>query len=903
MLIFFILIISMNTLSSFSSENIGNLSHSIQKSYGPSEYIKGWINISLEDEPANSLFEANGYSISLINLLNLNPGFIKSCSSENCETDYLTSNPEIMKNFNLKENNYTLFGFEFTGNIISVNSINFEVESDVGSSCYNQLEIDLFNDGKIDIINNKVLDAPECGDVLKKYGCFNEDKPIEEYSISEIPYCQKIKPTKSPGFKIGAWLKEVIVGDKKLTMELYDNYGHSIKNCKLSKEEIPETGGEIFCNINYSVVESKDYYVCIYSDNGDGEYRIRGNSNPLTGCGFYGIPIPFETPGAYQIFAEGKRFGAIETLEILDLLPNGDNLGSKIYEYIVDTYGISGGNIDCSSGCVVPIKLISKKDQNSIIKNLEIKYDKTIGEVTDNKFYDLSKTTSTINAAFQKLYLDGGNFSVPDDFGDYTFSLSLNDEQIFSEELIVGKVPIIKNLKPRTTASAYPTKFEVTVESEGSIIKYDWNFGNNKTKTTTTNNITYTYNSTGKYKLTITVTDSSQSSSSKEFEIDVGSPKIIINSLLGKMLTNLNNLKAQINEFDSFYQDSLKSILDLEFFESELEKIQTSNASATSESEYNSILTDLLKLEIPESVSTSVSADSVSFYPKEGNINLNILKIISGGDYDVSNENKYIEAIFGWNQKNLETKINFKELSAKYEYSEEPILKIFELKINENPSRENSYLIIPKLDNIKFKEDYSEGEKEEYFYISLTGSQTTITFSTTEDINFIDLPVFISPAISDLSITEEPDEKNEKLSKMALFILIVFLLAIIGVVIYIILQEWYKRKYEAYLFKNRNELYNLISYIQSSKKKGLEDKEIIVKLKKAGWKFEQITYVIRKYSGKRTGMLEIPVGKILGKFKKEKVKNITPGKLRGNFPRSKTFSPRFNPKRTGKRFS
>ena len=84
LLVFFILMISVSIASSFSSESIGNLSHSITTQYGPSEHIKGWINISLKNEPANSLFKTNGDSISLINLINKNTEFQKTCNPLTC---------------------------------------------------------------------------------------------------------------------------------------------------------------------------------------------------------------------------------------------------------------------------------------------------------------------------------------------------------------------------------------------------------------------------------------------------------------------------------------------------------------------------------------------------------------------------------------------------------------------------------------------------------------------------------------------------------------------------------------------------------------------------------------------------------------------------------------------------
>ena len=89
---------------------------------------------------------------------------------------------------------------------------------------------------------------------------------------------------------------------------------------------------------------------------------------------------------------------------------------------------------------------------------------------------------------------------------------------------------------------------------------------------------------------------------------------------------------------------------------------------------------------------------------------------------------------------------------------------------------------------------------------------------------------------------------------------------------YLVLQEWYKKKYESYLFKNQNDLYNIISYIEISKKRGMENKQIANGLKKSGWNSEQITYVMKKYAGERTGMFEIPLNKLINIFKSDNKK-------------------------------
>jgi len=40
-------------------------------------------------------------------------------------------------------------------------------------------------------------------------------------------------------------------------------------------------------------------------------------------------------------------------------------------------------------------------------------------------------------------------------------------------------------------------------------------------------------------------------------------------------------------------------------------------------------------------------------------------------------------------------------------------------------------------------------------------------------------------------------------------------------------------------------------------------------LSRAGWSGERIRYAMRKYAGKRTGMLEIPITKIVGKIEEK----------------------------------
>lgn len=843
--------------------DVGDLSHSIQEIYGKGDYIKGWVNISFTDAASDSLFEYSDNSVRLIDLLNENPDYDYSCNPLDCLTDYGASNGETTKNFNLNAGNSEIFGLKFTGNIVSVNSISFDVQSNASSSCFNQLKIDFLDDGSIEAQNNKTS-VDVCS--TKNYGCFDSGQSTEEPILSTVPYCQKIELLESPGFLVGAWIKNVSGSSETLTMELYKNDGLSVGTCELP--QTTSSGSEVSCEIDHVVTDKENYYVCINASSGE-EYKIRANSNPSDGCGLYGIPPSSNTPGAYEIFAQGKKFDSVGTLEISNSLPYGNTLNVLVQDYLQDRYGI---DLNCTGECVVPIRFLSQENQAITIENLNVKYEKTSGLVSEDKFYDLADTPAIINSGYQKLYLDNGNFSVPNSLGDYTFSLDFEGIEVFSEEVSVEDVPIIEFVRPTITASAYPTPFEVGIDSSSEIMFYDWDFGDNGTARTSENKTTHTYVSTGNYILTIDVRDSEGLSASRTFQIEVGLPDEVINSTLKNFQNGLENVKTQIAGQDLFSQKSLNSTLRISFVEEEIKNLETNFSLATSEEEYNQILSRLLELDVPESVTKSrSSADFITFFPEADNIDVDVLQIIGGGDFDKDKRDRYVDSILIWNHENLETKINFKEFSAEYESSIKPVLRVFELRLEEiGDAGPNPYLIIEDLDGLKFDKSYLEKEESGYVYISLDDFPVTIKFSTTEDIDFVDLPAFVAPPVNSLSISEDIiTDGDNGTSKWTIFILIILFLALSGLITYIVLQQWYKKKYEDYLFRNRTDLYNMVTYVNNAKKRGLKREEIADNLRKSGWNSEKVRYVMKKYAGKRTGMFEIPVTNILEKIKKK----------------------------------
>jgi len=843
------------------SPEVGEISHSIQKIYGPLQSIVGWVNISFNDESANSVLSDDfGNSIILIDMLRNSEGYDFECNIEDCESDYAATSPQTSKIFYLRPNQKKIYGFKLTGNVESISSIDFEISSNAPSSCKNQLNIDILNDEIQDYANDKASEAV-CG---KSYGCYDSSTSSETYSLDFSPYCQKIDLDISPGFKIGALVKKDH-GANSLKMNLYNSYGENIEagNCDLT-DPINSDWQEISCDIDYLVLEKESYYVCILSEGSEGNYKIRGYSDS-DGCGFHGRPKKSEV-ASYKIFAQPKGFDAIGELRVSNQAANGETLSAKAQDYITSLYG---DGIDCIDGCIIPISFQAGAiGQDIELKNLELKYSKTSGVVTESNFYNLQETPAKINSEYGKLYLDNSNFSVPSDYGKENFVLRLNGAELFHQKITIEKIPEIRSLSPLSLPAGVPTNFVVDARtSSGSLTDFQWDFGDGEIKETKTNSIIYKYNKTGSYELKIQVTDENKKSSERTFEINVNSPKDFLNKTIFSELENLNFVKDSIESFSPFEQKILNELLDLESVESELTSFQRKcKTQASEDSEYIEIAEKLIELKIPREVWESKTLDSTKYYFDKKNIDLSLIEEIGKGSYSEKKSEEYKDAILSWNQENIEAKIDFKEISVRFS-KDEPLVRFFKFTISENNEKDKEvFLIFPNLENLEFEDNYGERTEGEENYIVIDEFPETISFSTTEDVDFTDIDAYLSPSLSEITISENGNEEPKSFN-WALFIMVVILLIIISVVIYLFMYNWYKRNYENYLFKNKNNLYNIMSYIKRSKMKGESESTIYKSLKKSGWASEQAKYAMKKYFGKKTGMFEIPLAKFLKRKK------------------------------------
>ena len=832
----------------------GNPNHSIQKEYSPGASLKGFLNMSIQGEMSNSTIKTNfGNSTNLIKLLELNE-FEKdidyTCSPNDCQAGYseIPDTSETEKILTLGDGEEKIVGFKLSGTINQIDSITFDVSSLEGPSCVNQIDIDILDDGAVDFINSKSSnDICEEG---KNYGCFNITKQTSSFILSSANpmYCQTMTIPISPGIYAGAWINNTGTTNATLKMILFEKDGSIRSECIISGSgnlpNITNIGGEYQCPIEYVAREEGDYYLCI-STNG-GQYKIRGSS--ANKCGFPGSPSPdSKSVASYQISSISKKFDAFGTFKA-DLTANQQD-SEQIYEYLRNFYG---QEIQCpDKGCIIPLKIKSNVDEQSITLNsLSVEYTSDIGGTVEDKFFDVQKAPAEISSEFLVLNLDEAEFLTPAFFGKQNLSITLNGRGIFSEKISIEKIPQISNVNPKIIPAAYPTEIRADIESFDSnttIIGYEWDFGDGGFETTTEETVTHTYDATGDYTLTLTISDSDEHTSSKTFEITVEKPIDAINHLFEKNLYNLESIRTQMELFDQFQKDSIESILNLGDIDIKISQLQQQNSTATSDEDYIAILNELTTLNVPDTVYESKTGDSLFFIPDESNIDLDALAEITGEEFDAENEQAYVDAVISWYLNNVKSTSDFREFSAAYDNNSQAIVNIFEIDVKNN-GKSPATLLIPKIEGLKFAENYGEKENEGYFYIAISGEQA-IQFSTTESVEVSEIGAFIAPKISELSVRKRsiapinPDE----LSRQTIMVLLFILLGFLGVVAYIGMQYWYKKRYENHLFKNKNDLYNMTSYIQNSKKQGIDGSEIQKRLKKSGWTSEQVTYVMKKY--------------------------------------------------------
>ena len=871
------------------SGNIGNPAGNVESSYSLGEKIRGFVNISLENKTTDSKFEDSfGNSISLINVLKKR-SYNYSCSPANCESGYTASgNEESQKTINIAGEKFA--GIKISGANLHITSSSLSISSNAGISCSSQLSLDVLDNGVINWENPKYTNDI-CGSELKSscYTSFSEWASIDNGEF----YCEQINIPKAPAFEVKSKLRysgsTFNNGDIKAWIW---NNGFQAE-CNLTQPA--SSGSDVSCTAQYSNKKSGNSYVCIKKEpSASSGYQINYRTTGSF-CGAPGIPSSSTQHVAdYNIIASAKKYDSLGSFSLdeqnYSKYNNGDSLTQALDIYITENY-----NRDCSSGCIIPIKL-SGISQDLTINNINLQYtsDGAPGGASKNTIFEISKTPATVSSGFIKIDLADLDFRVPNQQGEKNFILNLDGSKLLESKInITGERKLqILQIYPVIIAVEQPTTFIVFTASDANNtnVEYKWNFGDGSgDKTSTTNRIKYTYSALGNYTIGVKAIEKGQEIDSKSFEVNAISPKDAINETLIEYKKRLELVTNQANNLSTEYQQILKEIIDLQEVNSELSSSETEyrqliNRGDTSDAEYIALMKSLAEFNMPISIQNR-QITKVPFISDPDNVDLKEVKdLFFNEDYIPGYEEEYESALLSWHFNNIDATIEHKILSVYFTNSIEDIASEFSINIEPKSSLGyDGYLIIKEdSSNLIFRENY---DKEEKF--GLTGlridldNTQNIVFSVMGGVDVFDLPMYISPPLTELNIDTNTDIPEPKGFGWGKFIFGMLILLIIAFALYIFLQEWYKHNYEIHLFKNRNDLYNLMNFIQNARKQGLNDTDLRKKLKSSRWSGEQINYTINKLDGKRVGMWEIPIFKFWSKRKmqKEMAKNAGPRRV------------------------
>ncbi len=641
-----------------------------------------------------------------------------------------------------------------------------------------------------------------------------------------------------------------------MNLTLYPKYsGQKLETCELSKESMG-AGKEVSCNLDYSITSSDEYYICLSSSQGTGEYKTKGYVPTTEKCGAFGVPGTRET-AAYPIFFQKVKYGDFQKIVISDYLKN-QRLSTKTEAYLRGKYG----SLNCGASCLVPIKLTSNQNQTITLDGLRIEYTSTIGSGIEKKeFTDFAVLFPKITSGFQKLNLDQGKLSLSSTPTEYTYALDLDNQEILEETIEIKDFSI--DVNPKIIPELIPTTMRVYVDF--IIQESFWDFGDNQTQRSLSNTVVHTYSKEGTYNLQLKIIDMDNQSFSKNFSIQVNNSKQVLEEILEDLNEKIKNIETQMLSLDLFTEQMLRKSLGLDELKIQLKETEQNLSLASDSSSYGPLVAPLLSISFPESIIKS-STNAIVFYPDKSVVKPELLSKLKNRSYDSGSKDNQINSILGWQQQNFDVKISSTDLSVVKNGYTTSLFTVFSVDIRRKKgvSDEKAYVFIKEIGGLEFDIVGLEKSVDGYKYFKV-GNSLNFQIHTTEPIETSSLSLFIAPEVIDLDSGYQFVEEGKTKKRLWVFILLLLIVVVLGIIGYVLLKKWYKNKYESHLFPNKNNLYNMVTYVNTSKKKGLTDMEIRKNLKKAGWNQEQINYVMKKYKGKNTGM----VG-----FKKKKPQNL-----------------------------
>ncbi|MFH1307347.1 MAG: PKD domain-containing protein [archaeon] len=899
-LIFFVVfsVILSSLVCGFSVSS--NQSYSIKYVYAPGEIIQGWINISLQNDASNLQLDTSldGDSIDLIDFVKKN-SLNYDCLPKDCEDNYKVRDEATFKQADLAADSQKLYGFKISEPFERVDELRFNISSNTFDSCAMPLRIDLCNDGNINWKYKEFFPVFDCG--VTDLNCYNSGATLNEYDLTASSlYCQEFQLTERPAYEISVDLIKGADTNVEFTLEIRDQGGSPTgKYCKYNGNSWTTKVNCTVINTDGSIGSGK-YFACISVDSSTptGKHKIKAETeNPKCGYagdfgGVYDADYPIQIKGARYDAFDNSFFSQVAWEE-----QNGGDLVDYINNYINGKYRkISGtSNYNCSSDCVIPIRFYGGLSQALRVSNIYLHYQAAAGGRDTNKIYDVDLEPAKLTSKYFEFDLSVANFTAPKSYGNHTLIITLGGTEILNEKVSVAKIPVIGDVYPNQVPAGRPVTLYVNVSSpaDNEIVSYNWSFSDGVSQVTTEGQVTRTFSRILGYSLDLTVKDSTGQTAIKRFTIIAGDPEIAINSTIKDYRNRLENLRADLSFYTGWYKNIIEEKIGIDELEEQIrtQEIKFIN-SFNDPDKLVPIMSNLTELNIPIKLMNK-NEGSMPLFIDPSQVNFDYLDSMGAGSAPMnsSGEDAYEKAISNWLGKYATIDYDFQIIALYFEDgSYEFLMGVFDLNIDISEAKDGKemYLVISH-DDIDLDKEYNIDEFDDATGIIFDSiSNKNVGILVEEEIEPENLVAYLAPQFSELEIVGSigPCNFNNKCEKslgetwkncrqdckpVGWMIFWIFILMIGALAVYIILQEWYKRRYENYLFNNRNDLYNLVNFVKNAKNQGLGDGEITKRLKKSGWDGEQISYVFKKVKGKRVGMLfEIPIPKLFKRFPKKK---------------------------------
>ncbi|MBI5803620.1 PKD domain-containing protein [Candidatus Pacearchaeota archaeon] len=848
----------------------------INENYLGGETIKGKLNATFSNQENLNFSSDFEGGISLLDLLNLS-GHVKnvdfSCMPSSCKDSYEAGSGAQTKTA-LVGQTKSFFGFKIISEEVkAIRELKFTINSNAAESCSNQISIDFLDDGKKDFFNKNYI--PEtCGE--KNYGCFfGNDIAPEEAIIEGDAYCEKMNLSSAPAYTIGAVIS-VLESGGTLQFSLHKGTGELLDFVNI----INPPSGEIKTIVEYPSPENFTALVCLSKISSEGDYRIKSKPAGNYSCGgrVNSNANDILILGAdYEIFAQPMKYGLPDTLTFDSEFyqeTTGANLNDKTENYLEELFD---SKCPAPLGCTIPFSVWGVP-QDININSASIEYDTGTSIKEETKIFDLTKSKAELSSdKYLILDVEDMMFKAPNINGDNVLKIYLGGAKVFESDINV-EVGFDFDIGPRFAFIGRPTTF--TALGSRNITSSIWEFGEN-TINSENNKATYTFNEKGEFTLKVNALSGNESSV-KTFKVVVGEPKLSANLTLSDYENRIKNIETKTAAFPQWIKEELEKEISLGAKKAELMGLRTqfNSVQEPNDDNYIEIINFLLEMNLPKSIELTETG-TLPIEVSLTSLDPSHIEELSGRNATGSDE--VASGIISWMQDNYEADIKFETISATYDFSTQTILKTYKIILRQkNTNSDLSYLIIghPK-NSIKFKSYYeertvSQSDNSAYIIIDESGEPGTIEFLITGNAPPVDeLGLYISPTLDKLGSSGKPLDRNltddEGNFLWGRFIIGMAILIVLILAIYLLLQSWYKRYYEKHLFKNPDDLYNLINFIYNSRKSGVSEKQITAKLSEKKWKNEQIVYAFKKIDGERTGMWEIPLFKFMEnkKVKKE----------------------------------